>query len=101
MGLRAIAFLGCTFCIQSLRSWGRTLAICYFSFLILDTMASVWIPGGQPVFERFIGMAPLSIGLNGFPIGHSLIVAIAIAIPLFVLPLWVVVTQKQAFFKAA
>jgi hypothetical protein len=47
------------------------------------------------------GMAPLSIGLNGVPIGHSLIVAIAIAIPLFVLPLWVVVTQKQAFFKAA
>jgi hypothetical protein len=84
-----------------LRRWGRMLAICYFSFLILDTLASLWVPGGHPFFERLIGMAPFSVRLKGFFIGHSLIVAIGIALPLFVLPLWIVVTQKQAFLETA
>jgi hypothetical protein len=82
-----------------LRRWGRTLAICYFSFLILDTLASVWIPGGRPVFERFIVMAPVSIGLKGLPFGLSSVVTIGLALLLFALPLWVVITQRQAFVR--
>jgi hypothetical protein len=95
--VRVLAMVG----ILELRRWGRMLAICYFSFLILDTLASLWVPGGHPFFERLIGVAPFSVRLKGFFIGHSLIVAIGIALPLFVLPLWIVVTQKLAFLETA
>jgi hypothetical protein len=83
-----------------LKRWGRTLVIGYFSFLILDTMASAWTPGGRPLFERLVFMAPVSLGLKGLPPEHSLIIEFALAVPLIVMPLWVVVRQKQAFVKA-
>jgi hypothetical protein len=84
-----------------LKRWSRTLAICYFSFLILDTIASVWIRGQRSVFEKLLTMAPASIGRSEFPAARSLIVALGLAIPLFALPLWVVVTEKHALVKTA
>ena len=64
------------------RRWGRTLAICYFSFLILDTMVSVWTPGGRPVFEWLLITAPGSFGLHAFPIDLSSAVALGLAVPI-------------------
>lgn len=80
-----------------LRRWGRNLSIYYFSFLIFDTMAAAWIPGGRPIFEKFLLQAPVSVGLIGHPAEPSTIVTLLVALVFFALPLWVVVTRKKAF----
>jgi hypothetical protein len=78
-----------------LRRWGRALAVCYFSFLILDTMASAWVPGGRPAFARLELRTLDLIGLEAFSTQHPVTVAFGVALLLFVLPLWVVAKQKQ------
>ena len=78
-----------------LRRWGRVLAVCYFSFLILDTMASAWAPGGRPAFGSLELRTLALIGLKAFSTEHPVTVALGVALVLFVLPLWVVAKQKQ------
>lgn len=84
-----------------LRRWGRNLSICYFSFLIFDTMAAVWIPGGRPLFEKLLLQAPASMGLMAHLAAPSAVLTFVIALLFFALPLWVVVTRKEAFLKPA
>lgn len=93
--IHVFAFVG----LLELRPWGRFLAICYFSVLILGTLASVWIPGRTFGFERLVATAPVSLGLGWYSRKYSVLVGSALAVLCFVMPLGILVRQKQAFVK--
>ena len=82
------------------KKWGRLLAIGYFSFLILDTLASAWIPGATSGFEGILFKATASLGLKNFSSIHSLAVDFFVAVVLFVVPLYILAGEKESFFEA-
>lgn len=94
-----------------LKMWARTLAIWYFSFAMLNGIATILRPGGIDRLEQFIieiytKMIPVQASNILFPplfhqIFHAaFIVGTLIGFGACGIQLWLVVTRKEAFLAA-
>jgi len=82
------------------KPWGRRLAICYFYFLILGTLAVAFSQARQPSLGWLMFTAPVSLELRWLPVQYSVVVLLLLAIPLFVIPLGVLIKEKQAILES-
>ena len=89
------------FGLLKLRSWGRTLAIYYFQFLIFNSLTMVLIPGTQARFEQamseMLSDMQGTLGTPPSPMHVPIWFGVIFAVPLLSLLLWIVVSRKDAF----
>jgi hypothetical protein len=81
-----------------LKEWSRILAICYFVFLICNTLASVLLPGSQARYEQMMSAMRVSMGLPSQtgtvpPAWLGLLFGLPVACAV----LWFLITEKKAF----
>lgn len=92
------------FGLLKLRTWGRTLAIYYFQFLIFNSLTMALIPGTQRRFEQAMNdMLQDMQGGSGAPppvVHFPIWWGVIFAVPLLGLLLWIVVRRKDVFHEA-
>jgi|HubBroStandDraft_1064217.scaffolds.fasta_scaffold44255_2 hypothetical protein len=83
-----------------LRPWGRTLTICYFSLVILQTILSAALPGSGARFQEAMAELTTRFNLPPTTIHFSLWFSVLSVVPLYVVLLWFLITRKR-FFKGS
>lgn len=84
-----------------LRSWSRILAICYFGFLVLESLTMVLVPGADARYQRVAAEVQSKFELPAIntsaPVHFPLWIGLIFSLPLQGVILWFLVKNKPAF----
>ncbi|MGB0036278.1 MAG: hypothetical protein WBP79_12455, partial [Candidatus Acidiferrales bacterium] len=83
--------------ILKLKPWARKLSIWYFSISIASMTLSLALPGSEARFERAYSALESTFGTTGPQVHPPVWSSILIGLISFGVPLWLVISRKQAF----